>query len=1240
MNRKNKKVKKNNGIMIIKHQLFLVILFLVGFTRNASAQVDSVFWFAAPWVSPNHADNVPVVLRLSTFGSATTVRVSQPAGGFDQTVTIPANSLYSMDLSAIINTLECKPAKTILGYGIKVEADTLITAVYEIVTAVNNPETYSLKGQNGMGTEFVCPFQTSWNNGAYPPNLPKSMFCIIATENNTTVWITPKAPIVGHPANVTFSIVLQRGECYTAENITQNESVPGSNLSGSIVVSDKPISVTVSDDSVYSSSGGCRDLMGDQIVPTDVIGTNYVVNKGSLNLASQEGIYIVAVENFTAVTVTDAGGTTNQLLNQGDTYWYIMNQPLASVNATKPVYVLQASGFGCELGEALLPPLNCAGSNQVSFTRTNAQTFIINVLSPTAAIGNFVLNGSTTLVPASAFVAVPGTGGMWSGAQINFNTTDIPSGNTNLLTNSTDFFGLGIINGGSSSGCLFHYMSSFNRKVIVDAGNDTTVCTNTGSIPLNGSVKGGTTSGLWTVLNGSGTINSPTNLINSYLPSLSDYTQGYVDIALQSTGSCTPKFDTVHLTFIKSPIVNAGADLSYCKNNVPVISITSVFSFCAAVNWTGGNGGAIGNSGNPSTTYTPSPADFAADSALIIVTTQGSLFSCPDDLDSLIIHFTDAPTVNPGPNVAFCTNESIVNLNGLVSGSTTSGIWTSNGGGNFTLPNTQLNNQYEVSTSDFSSGQIRFYLTSTNNQNCLAVSDSIDVNFIVAPVITIVAPDTVCAASTNFLYTTSVTGGFPFSWISDGNGTINNPTANSSSYSLSLLDISNTSIEFIVNTSGLCPTVSDTFSVFLVAPPIVNAGTDVTLCSNETIGLNGTVTGGDNLGTWSSLGTGVFSPSVNLLNTFYSSSTTDITNGSVEIVLQSGNSFGCPPEKDTLLVTFAATPNADFTFVSACENAPLSMTDISTISSGFITSWKWYFETDSSFTQNPTHAFQTNGTNFATLIVTGSNGCIDTITKPIIVHPIPVGDFNYPYACLNEEVFFTNASFISNGIITNYLYSFAGLGTSILANPVFNFNGLGNFPVSLTVTSDQSCTSTFIDTVSIIPGPNADFTFDINPALILQEITFTDASTGNGLQQWIWNFGDGEGSNIQNTTHGYEIGGTFYVELEVTDVNGCIDTTSKSLSVILLPVLPSAFSPNDDGENDVFIIRGGPFETVDFKVYNNWGELIFKTDNGLVGWDGTYKGEKCPLDVYTWTFTVSIGNGQVISKSGDVTLIR
>src|SRR5690554_1216755 len=161
-------------------KIFILLFAFLSYTQIVVSQVDSVFWFAAPWVTPSHDDNDPVKFRISTFNKPTTVRIYQPAGGYDNTVVIPPNSLESVDLSAIINTLEAKPANTALDYGVKIVADTLVTVVYEILTTGNNPETFSLKGGNGVGTEFVTPFQTRWPNWnmSSGSTQPKQMFSI------------------------------------------------------------------------------------------------------------------------------------------------------------------------------------------------------------------------------------------------------------------------------------------------------------------------------------------------------------------------------------------------------------------------------------------------------------------------------------------------------------------------------------------------------------------------------------------------------------------------------------------------------------------------------------------------------------------------------------------------------------------------------------------------------------------------------------------------------------------------------------------------------------------------------------------------------------------------------------------------------------------------------------------------------------------------------------------------------
>ena len=121
-------------------KITLVLALLLFKASISVAQIDTAFWFAAPWVTPNHDGNNPVVLRLATFANPTTVRVYQPAGTYDTTINIPANSLFSHTLSWIVNTLENKPPNTVQPYGLRIHSDFPITAVYEVVTTNNlNP---------------------------------------------------------------------------------------------------------------------------------------------------------------------------------------------------------------------------------------------------------------------------------------------------------------------------------------------------------------------------------------------------------------------------------------------------------------------------------------------------------------------------------------------------------------------------------------------------------------------------------------------------------------------------------------------------------------------------------------------------------------------------------------------------------------------------------------------------------------------------------------------------------------------------------------------------------------------------------------------------------------------------------------------------------------------------------------------------------------------------------------------
>lgn len=1227
---------------------------------NVQAQIDTLFWFAAPWVTPDHDGNTQLAFRISSFSNPSNVRLQLPAQGFDTTFVVPANTVSSIPLNHIVNDLESQPADAILTSGVKVTSDELITVVYDFISDMititpgtpNNPETYSLKGQNGMGTEFVTPFQTLWNNRTLTTDRnmdgtitqPYQFFSVVATEPNTVIYITPRCDVVGgHPANTTYSVTLPfAGSVYTCQNITQSTSNPGNTLSGSIVVSDKPVSVTINDDSVNpSGGGGCFDLMGDQIVPTDVIGTDYIINEGFLNNGSDESVFIIAAENFTSVTVDD-GAVTTQLMNQGSTFQYSITQPLTSINADKPIYVVHMSGYGCELGLAIIPPLNCAGSDEVAFGRNNGQSFLLNILCRDGDHTNFQLNGNPALVPATAFNVVPGTGGQWRGAQIDYPTTDIAVGTQNLITNSTGLFSLGVINGGATTGCLYHYMSSFNRKVNIAAGNDTTLCNGVASLDLNGAISGGTSTGIWTVQNGTGTLNNPTNLSTTYDFSPGDYAQGPLTFILESTGNCDPVRDTLIVDFIQSPIANAGLDDSYCTNNVGVVPLSGDVDFAAGANWTGGNGGAFGNPGNLSTTYTPSPADITNDSVVLYLTSAGSFFSCPDNVDSMTIFFTEAPTVFAGADLVVCSSETLVNLNGSVSGSTSTGIWTTAGSGNFSPTASDPVTDYNISSADTTLGSVLLTLTSTNNGNCLAEQDDIQITFLNAPEVNITSNDSICANLSLLDLSGTVSSGFSSTWSSNGFGSVVSPGSLNTQYTITTPDTTAGFVDiFLTTTAGICPSIEDSLRVFFIEPPVADAGVDLNFCSNEVVQLNGSISGANTTGSWSTMGTGTFSPSNNFLITNYIPSAADVANGSVNLILTTSSAFGCIPDDDMITINFLEVPVADFTVNTACFGTNSEFLDATTITSGTIDTWAWNFgDGDSSLTQDPLHVYPASGSYTATLIATADNGCSDTISYPVMVNPVPIADFSPTTACENTPVVFNDLSFISSGTIDQWFYDFGSGNTSTDQNPTYVFDDSGGYPITLTVTSDLGCTDDTTMNLFIYDAPDANFTFVPNPALVLENVYFSDQSVGSNINSWLWDYGNGEGDNQQNPIYSYDEGGDYEILLIVTDENGCTDTVSKIITIALPPVLPTGFTPNGDGENDVHIIRGGPFASVDYKVYNKWGELIFSSNGDLIGWDGNYKGEPAPIGVYTWTFVVTLENGNVIKKSGDVTLMR
>ena len=515
---------------------FLVLFLLCLFQFKASAQLDTLFWFVAPEVAQSHGDR-PIVFRFASLSQAATVTVSQPANPIfpSQTITLPANSAQTLNLTTWIDQIENKPANTTLPYGFKISASAPIMAYYEVTPTCNcNPDIFALKGKNSLGTSFIVPAQSFLNNASYA----RSGFNIVATENNTVITINPKQAIVGHAANISFNITLQKGQTYSAEAISIMANL---HLSGSTITSNFPIAVTIHDDSMNGGPyGGCADLMGDQLIPNQVLGTEYIVLKGYLN--GPYKIYVVAVQNNTQITVD---GNLVATINATETFVHTLSNPTVLIQTSAPTHVLHTTGFGCEVGGAILPSIVCTGSNTVAFVRSTSEFFALNILVPAGGENDFTFNGNPGVIDAALFNFVPGTNNAWKFAQINA-TNFVAVQQASRIDNPNFKFHLGVVHGGASSGCRYGYFSDFAAAQYQISANDQSFCVGEPIILTTNTLTGATYN--WSGPNNLSATGPQLQIAQAQLSDAGTYTiSGYLP------GTCAIVPDTIDLTINNNP---------------------------------------------------------------------------------------------------------------------------------------------------------------------------------------------------------------------------------------------------------------------------------------------------------------------------------------------------------------------------------------------------------------------------------------------------------------------------------------------------------------------------------------------------------------------------------------------------------------------------------------------------------------------------------------------------------------
>jgi gliding motility-associated-like protein len=642
--------------------------------------------------------------------------------------------------------------------------------------------------------------------------------------------------------------------------------------------------------------------------------------------------------------------------------------------------------------------------------------------------------------------------------------------------------------------------------------------------------------------------------------------------------------------------------------------------------------------GSPISTV-PNPShNFNNSGDLIVELVVGTDAGCTDTITDTIF-VQGLPNTNVGPDTTACFNNPNINLNGIITNAS-GGVWVGDGG-TFNPNTTDLNANYDPTQTEINNGFTELILSSTGNGFCPSDQDTLRIDFIDGPVVDAGPDIEVCAdtSSVPLSATFDFAGGVVWS-PGTGTGSFSSSTSSNTTYIPTAADVAGDSIKIFIETTtnGNCIGDLDSLWIVFFDPPTISLVYPDTICANNPVYLDANSTTGG--GIWSSAGDGDFDQDTSNA-TIYNHGIFDLSNGSVDIYFESTDNGGCQIQRDTVNITVLPSPEIDFDFTVECFGVPTEFTS-NVVSTDPIDTYSWtYGGNEFSTNANPSYTIPDVDTNDITVIVFSENGCSDTLTQEVSTFYLPDVDFITPAPCLNGGTQYFDSSSVTGGTVASWEWNFGDGNSSVDQDPLHQYGDAGNYNVQLIVTSGEGCVDSLTLSTTIYPGPVAAFSANPPFAYVFEDIDFTDETQSDfPIVNWEWDFDDDNFSTEQNPTHNFNEGNDYDVMLVVEDTNGCLDTTKNIVNIYLPPNVPSGFSPNGDNNNDMLFVYGGPYETLEFKVFNNWGEVIFTSNDASIGWDGTYKGVEQPLGVYVWTVRATTSDGTEHELSGDTSLIR
>ena len=655
-----------------------------------------------------------------------------------------------------------------------------------------------------------------------------------------------------------------------------------------------------------------------------------------------------------------------------------------------------------------------------------------------------------------------------------------------------------------------------------DGGNDTTICTNSGSFQLAGSISLGI-GGTWSSSSGNTAGFSDTrDLLGTYTPSAQDYTNGTVTLTLTSdaTTSCATDQDFLVLNLNPGPSLNIGPGDTLCENNSNVV-IGASFSFADGILWTGGNGTFVPNRTTAAATYNPTQTEIDSGFVRLTMCSENTTNICPDECDSVDFYFNKAPVLDLSSTPqTLCATAPSVDLVATIENAG-GGTWIG-GLGTFSPSRDSLTTQYNPTPNERQNG-VTLTLSSTQEAaSCNPETEDITITFSDGSTVNINSPVIqACATADTIQLSGTSTGSPTIKWTGGAGSFIPSDTIINPMYVVNSTDTTNGSVTLVVETDGSdgCSLVRDSVTIEFTSPPTVAVdASNLTSCANNpNVTLSGSFSNATGI-TWIGNG-GNFSPSADSLTTVYIPSQNEISGISTFITLTSDNVNSCQPATDVVNLLIIPTQTADANGpYSLCENSPSVTLGATTNASGYWTGGEGIFD-DSTLT-NATYTASANEIAMG-LPITLTFNAVKNLCNPITddaivtIEQAPIVNAGPPQSvCENNAVAQLNGSFSNATQATWSSASGNNAGfsstTDVGATYTPSATEIANGTATLILTSSAGTGTCLAEDSSVIitidpapiVNPGGPYSVCRNNALVQLNATITNATGG------VWSGGN------------------------------------------------------------------------------------------------------------------------------------